>query len=133
MYEAMNIASKWELPVLFVCENNLYAQSTHQSQTLAGGIRARAEAFGIETAYSDTWNWPALLSAMAGSAEPGQRTLRPRFHQVDTYRLMAHSKGDDNRPESEVAPYWERDPIAVLSEQYASARASRRWPARSSN
>ena len=120
VYEAMNIASKWELPVLFVCENNLYAQSTHQSQTLAGGIRARAEAFGIETAYSDTWNWPALLSAIADSADLVRRTSRPRFHQVDTYRLMAHSKGDDNRPESEVAPYWERDPIATLAEQYAS-------------
>ncbi len=120
VYEAMNIASKWELPVLFVCENNLYAQSTSQSQTLAGSIRARAEAFGIEASYSDTWDWPALLGAMADSASLVRSTSRPRFHQVDTYRLMAHSKGDDNRPESEVAPYWGRDPITMLSEQYAS-------------
>ncbi len=120
VYETMNIASKWELPVLFVCENNIYAQSTHQSETLAGNIRARAEAFGIETAYSDTWNWSELLDAMAVSANLVRNTSKPRFHQVDTYRLMAHSKGDDNRPESEVAPYWERDPVAMLAEQYAS-------------
>ena len=75
VYEAMNIASKWELPVLFVCENNLYAQSTHQSQTLAGGIRARAEAFGIETAYSDTWNWPALLQRHSRQRGPGQKDI----------------------------------------------------------
>ena len=120
LYEAMNIASKWELPLLLVCENNLYAQSTHQSQTLAGSIRGRAEAFGIETAYSDTWHWPELMQSMAESVRRVRSTGKPLFHQVDTYRLMAHSKGDDNRPEQEVAPYWERDPLARLEEQFAS-------------
>ena len=120
LYESMNLASKWEAPLLFVCENNLYAQSTNQSQTLAGSIRGRAEAFGIETAHSDTWRWPELLESIDESVRVVRSTGRPRFHQVDTYRLMAHSKGDDNRPESEVAPFWERDPLALLSEQYAS-------------
>ena len=120
LYESMNIASKWEVPLLFVCENNLYAQSTNQAQTLAGSIRGRAEAFGIETAHSDTWHWPELLEAISESAQLVRETSKPRFHQVDTYRLMAHSKGDDNRPESEVAPYWERDPLVLLADQYAS-------------
>ena len=120
LYESMNIASKWEVPLLLVCENNLYAQSTNQSQTLAGSIRGRAEAFGIETAHSDTWHWPELLDSIAESARLVRSTSKPRFHQVDTYRLMAHSKGDDNRPESEVAPYWDRDPLVLLTEQYAS-------------
>ncbi len=120
LYESMNIASKWEVPILLVCENNLYAQSTNQSQTLAGSIRGRAEAFGIETAHSDTWHWPKLLDSIAESVRLVRSTSKPRFHQVDTYRLMAHSKGDDNRPESEVAPYWDRDPLALLTEQYAS-------------
>ena len=120
LYESMNIASKWEVPLLFVCENNLYAQSTNQAQTLAGSIRGRAEAFGIESAHSDTWHWPELLEAISESAQLVRETSKPRFHQVDTYRLMAHSKGDDNRPESEVAPYWERDPLVLLADQYAS-------------
>ncbi len=120
LYEAMNIASKWEVPLLLVCENNLYAQSTNQSQTLAGSIRGRAEAFGIETAHSDTWHWPELLDSIAESAQLVRSTSKPRFHQVDTYRLMAHSKGDDNRPEAEVAPYWDRDPLFLLNEQYTS-------------
>lgn len=114
LYESMNIASKWDLPVLFVCENNLYAQSTSQTQTLAGDICARAAAFGIETAHSDTWDWPALFDAMERSIAKVRATSRPLFHRVDTYRLMAHSKGDDNRPESDVQPYRDRDPINIL-------------------
>ncbi len=51
LYETMNIISKWNIPLLIVCENNFYAQSTPQSINLAGSITARAEAFGIKT-----WN-----------------------------------------------------------------------------
>ena len=120
LYESMNIASKWELPVLFVCENNSYAQSTHQRQTLAGSITARPEAFDIATAHSDTWHWPDLFRAMASSVNQVRSTGRPLFHQVDTYRLMAHSKGDDNRGQAETAPYWKRDPIDQLAKQYES-------------
>ena len=124
LYESMNIASKWQLPVLFVCENNGYAQSTSQTQTLAGSITARAQAVGIETSQSDTWDWPALFSAMRESIDQVRASGRPRFHQVDTYRLMAHSKGDDNRPQEQVASYWEKDPIEKLARQYA---ADSRW------
>ncbi len=118
LYESMNIASKWSLPLLIVCENNLYAQSTHQDQTLAGSITGRAEAFGIETAHNDTWHWPQLLEALRGSVERVRTTGAPLFHRVDTYRLMAHSKGDDNRPPEQVAPFWQRDPIQQLTDQY---------------
>jgi len=54
VYETMNIASKWELPLLIVCENNLFAQSTSIKETLAGDIRDRARAFDINTAHSNT-------------------------------------------------------------------------------
>lgn len=118
VYESMNIASKWDLPVLFVCENNLYAQSTCQTQTLAGDICARAAAFGIDTFHSNTWEWPQLFEAMQRSVDSVRLRSRPVFHRVDTYRLAAHSKGDDNRPEAEVQAHWKRDPINVLMEQY---------------
>lgn len=118
LYESMNIASKWNLPVLFVCENNLFAQSTSQTQTLAGDICARAAAFGIETAHHNTWEWPALLDAMKQSVDRVRATGRPFFHRVDTFRLMAHSKGDDNRPEEYVAPHRTRDPLNALAERF---------------
>lgn len=118
LYESLNIASKWNLPVLFVNENNLYAQSTSQTQTLAGDINARAEAFGIKTYHSNTWDWPALFESMKSCIDEIRRTSKPAWHRVDTYRLMAHSKGDDNRPDSDVQPYRDRDPINVLLKQY---------------
>ena len=91
-------------------ENNRYAQSTPQSQTLAGDIEARAAAFGIVA------DGPNLEP---GRAPGDRRAVRrvgprgdgPRFLRVDTYRLMAHSKGDDDRDPAEVRAYWDRDPL----------------------
>jgi len=111
LYEAMNLVSKWELPLLIVLENNLYAQSTHQSQTLAGSIDSRPKAFGIQCSHSSTWDWENLLDEMGDSIKQVRSTGEPRFHRVDTYRLMAHSKGDDTRSAEEVNSYAERDPL----------------------
>ena len=118
VYETLNLISKWDLPLLLVLENNLYAQSTHQGQTLAGGIAERFAAFGIETACSSTWQWQQLLDEMRASVERVRTTGRPRFHQVDTYRLMAHSKGDDNRPSEVVEPFSQRDPLNLVLQRY---------------
>lgn len=113
LYETLNIAAKWELPLLVVLENNLYSQSTPQHQTLAGDICARAAAFGITTAQSDTWNPEHLLAVTAESVDEVRRTGRPLFLRVDTYRLMAHSKGDDDRDPREVQHYRERDSLTL--------------------
>jgi len=118
LYESLNIAGKWDLPVLFVNENNLFAQSTSQSQTLAGDINARAAAFGIKTWHSDTWEWPTLFANMQACIDEMRRTGRPAWHRVDTFRLMAHSKGDDNRAPEYVQPFFERDPVNVLMKRY---------------
>ena len=79
MYETFNIASKWDLPLLVVLENNRYAQSTSQDQTLAGDIEARAAAFGIETAWADTWDPAALLPVAARCVEVVRTRGTPRF------------------------------------------------------
>ena len=56
LYETMNMISKWSIPLIIVCENNYYAQSTHQSINLAGNITDRAKAFDIKTEESSTEN-----------------------------------------------------------------------------
>jgi len=117
VYETLNIASKWDLPLLVVLENNLYAQSTHQGQTLAGDICMRAEAFGITARLGNTWE-PEKLLAEAGRCVAAVRTeSRPIFLQIDTFRLMAHSKGDDDRAVEEVQAFWAKDPLTRFSEE----------------
>ena len=73
VYEAMNIASKWELPILFVCDNNLYSQSTQQAQTLAGSIVGCAEAFGVEGYSQQHLGMGAIISGCG--AEPARGAL----------------------------------------------------------
>ena len=111
IYETFNIASKWELPFLIVLENNGYAQSTPQVQTLAGEIEARAAAFGIQTSHCNTWDTERLCIVAEESIRQVRRTQRPLFLQVDCDRLMAHSKGDDDRDPREIEAYKMRDPL----------------------
>jgi 2-oxoisovalerate dehydrogenase E1 component len=120
VYESMNIASRWGLPLLLVCENNLFAQSTCQTETLAGDICQRARAFDIETFHVDTWDWPRLFQQMQSAVELVREDQRPAFIRVDTFRLMPHSKGDDNRPAEYIDAYWRRDPLALIEAAYES-------------
>jgi 2-oxoisovalerate dehydrogenase E1 component len=118
LYETLNLASIWSLPLLLVLENNLYAQSTSQTQTLSGSIEARAEAFGIRALRADTWNPVRLIEAMGEAVDFVRQERSPLFLRVDTYRLMAHSKSDDNRDVAEVAAYRERDLLHQAQQQY---------------
>jgi len=111
VYETLNIAAKWNLPLLIVLENNLYAQSTSQSETLAGDICARAAAFGIATFHGDTWRHEDLTALLRSAAATVRGDCRPVFVRVDTYRLAAHSKGDDDRDPQEIDRYRRRDPL----------------------
>jgi acetoin:2,6-dichlorophenolindophenol oxidoreductase subunit alpha len=112
-YESLNMASLWKLPVLFVVENNHYAQSTPVELELAGSIRARASAFGIETDELDTTDVEEI-HAVAGRAITRIRdTGEPFFFVLDTYRFSPHSKGDDNRDPAEIEQRRERDPLKI--------------------
>jgi 2-oxoisovalerate dehydrogenase E1 component len=110
------------LPLLIVLENNLYAQSTSQTQTLAGDICARAAAFGISTTHGNTWDPPSLIEAAKQCADKVRQEGKPHFFRIDTHRLMAHSKGDDSRDKREVEGYWDMDALTRFArEQPAEA------------
>lgn len=111
VYETLNLASKWDLPLLVVVENNLYSQSTRQSETLAGEICARGAAFGIETFHTHIWDVEELVGEVGRAMTLVREQNRPAFLQIDAYRLAAHSKGDDDRSPDEVFQYRQRDPI----------------------
>lgn len=113
-YESLNIASKWEAPVVFVVENNGYAQSTPSSQTIAGSVEGRAAAFDIRSWHGSTWEWKDLIGLAHQAIEYARKEQKPAMLEIDTYRLSAHSKGDDHRDPAEVARYIQKDPLTKL-------------------
>jgi 2-oxoisovalerate dehydrogenase E1 component len=123
VYETLNIISKWDLPLLVVLENNGYAQSTSQKQTLAGDIASRAAAFNLPFQQASTWEPEDLVDTAAECVAYVREARRPLFFQVDTYRLMAHSKSDDDRDRSEVDSYWKKDSLRLFLETNPEAAA----------
>lgn len=114
VYEVLNLSVRWSLPLLIVLENNGYAQSTAQSETLAGDICARAAAFGMTTLHANTWQPEQLAATLKRAVDQVRQTGSPAFVRVDTYRLAAHSKGDDDRDRTEVDRFAQRDPLNVF-------------------
>ena len=116
MYEVMNMAALWRLPVIYACENNGYSEYTATAEIAAGSITARAEAFGIEAFTVDGQDVLAvneLATALVARCRKGEG---PFFVELVTYRYHGHHVGDINRDyyrSKEEETYWktERDPI----------------------
>ncbi|MCC6874321.1 MAG: thiamine pyrophosphate-dependent dehydrogenase E1 component subunit alpha [Sandaracinaceae bacterium] len=124
VYEALNMASLWSAPVLFVVEDNRWAQSTPVEKELAGDMVARARAFGIDAGEITSTDAEAICAHFEPLIEQVRRTGRPRFEVIHTYRLCHHSKSDDMRPEDEVARRREDDPLPLLRARLAPELAS---------
>jgi len=117
VYETLNLASLWQVPLLIVVENNRYAQTTPIEQNLAGSIIKRVEAFDI-LAHEIESNDVAKLYPIFGSAIDYVRNSRRPFVQVvHTYRLNAHSKGDDFRDAEEIGRWHKKDPLGYYSQK----------------
>src|SRR5207302_7416086 len=131
LYEVMNLAQLWKLPVIYVCENNLYNEYTHYTETTAGTILGRATAFGLEATSVDGQDVRAvneIASRLVRRARVGEG---PAFLQADTYHYNGHHVGDINREyyrSKQEEQHWksERDPIQLhgkwlLDQGYADA------------
>jgi acetoin:2,6-dichlorophenolindophenol oxidoreductase subunit alpha len=113
VYETLNLASLWQLPLLFVLEDNGWSQSTPSRLNLAGEIAPRFNAFGLPVVEVDTTD-VLEVEAAAGEVVSGCRAEHgPGVLLIHTYRLCHHSKNDDNRPVEEVQLRWRYDPLAV--------------------
>ena len=116
LYEVMNLAQLFKLPVIYVCENNLYTEYTHYSETTAGEILARATAFDIEAVTVDGQNVRAVNGFAQLLVERARRGDGPGFLLCNTYRYHGHHVGDINREyyrskQEEQTWKTERDPI----------------------
>jgi pyruvate dehydrogenase E1 component alpha subunit len=121
LYEVMNMAQLWKLPVIYVCENNLYSEYTHYAETHAGELTARAEAFGIHTDIVDGQDVLAVKKAASALIERARSGDGPAFLLCNTYRYHGHHVGDIDRTyyrSKHEEQDWrsERDPLNIYAE-----------------
>ena len=113
-HEAMNLAVLWQVPVLFVCENNLYAMGTAIQYTHAvTNLEKKAAGYGITSATVDGMDLLAVMNAAETATETIRQSGRPYFLICNTYRFRAHSMFDAElyRDKAEVEEWKKRDPI----------------------
>jgi len=120
VYESMNMAQLWKLPVIYVGENNLYNEYTHHSESTAGSMKARAEAFGIMAMEVDGQNVREVHEAAQMLVERARKGEGPAFLLCNTYRYHGHHVGDIAREyyrpkEEELKWKTDRDPLKMLS------------------
>lgn len=114
VYEAFNLASLWQLPILYVLEANNIAQTTPSTLGVAGSMPARFSAFGIPAAELDTSDVQEIYPAAAALLAEVRQQLTPRGLILHTCRFGPHSKGDDTRSSEEVDRLRQaRDPLTL--------------------
>jgi acetoin:2,6-dichlorophenolindophenol oxidoreductase subunit alpha len=126
-HEALNLAKVWDLPVVFVCENNLYMEYTRTSTVTAVEHPAadRAAAYGLESILVDG-NDPDAVYEVAVSALSRARGGGPSLIEAETYRHGGHSRADpgEYRPADEVAAWLARDPLPMYRARLLEAGAA---------
>jgi acetoin:2,6-dichlorophenolindophenol oxidoreductase subunit alpha len=126
VYESLNMASLWSLPILFVLEDNRWAQTTPVEKHLAGDIASRFRAFGIETRELDTSDVLPILTAAATAIEEVREGISPKALVLHTRRFGPHSKGDDPRSKEEIEYlYKTRDPLEIHAKRISPVERER--------
>ena len=116
-HEAINMAAIWDLPVVFVCENNRYAASTAVEKVMrVKHVSDRAAAYGIPGVTVDGNDVEAVYAAMTKAAERARSGKGPTLLELETFRFCGHSRSDPGhyRTAEEVTNWKERDPIQVF-------------------
>jgi TPP-dependent pyruvate/acetoin dehydrogenase alpha subunit len=122
-YEALNMASLWGAPLLFVLENNHIAQTTPAAQAVAGDIAARFSAFGIAVQELDTSDVMEILPPAQEALAQARLRKAPQALILHTCRFGPHSKGDDTRPAELLESYRKlRDPLKLQAARLDPSR-----------
>jgi pyruvate dehydrogenase E1 component alpha subunit len=122
-HECLNLAALWQLPVLFCCENNLYAMGTAIERAQAAtDLAHRAASYGLSARAVDGMDAEAVLRASRSAVHAIRAGGGPRFLELQTYRFRAHSMYDSDRyrDKTEIARWKERDPIQLLGTRMRS-------------
>lgn len=119
LFEVFNLCAVFQLPVLFVVENNQYAQSTKTSTVQAGSIEAKAKAFGLSYLETNDRNLEDLWVKMQSAVDLVRSEIKPALLEIDTYRLSPHSTQEDFRDPKEVADYQATDLLTVAEKKFS--------------
>jgi TPP-dependent pyruvate/acetoin dehydrogenase alpha subunit len=123
VYECLNLATLWSLPVLFVVEDNAIAQTTPRTIGVGGTIARRAEPFGVRCFSIDSSD-VAEIAPLAREAVAYVRNERkPAWLHISCVRLGPHSKGDESRPQEEIDLLCGRDPLTLHRPRVENAAA----------
>ncbi len=125
VYESLNLASLWKLPILFVLENNRYAQTTPVELAVAGSMSGRFAAFGIPFWERDTTDVLEIRTTAGEAVATVRSGVGPAALVLHTYRFSAHSKGDDTRSSQELDRIRQFDPLTIFSPNLAAQDCSR--------
>ncbi|HEY6882333.1 MAG TPA: thiamine pyrophosphate-dependent dehydrogenase E1 component subunit alpha [Polyangiales bacterium] len=122
-HESLNLATMWNLPVLFVCENNQWQAYVHRSETMPhAGVTPWAAAHGMPAEQVDGNDVEAVRAAASKAVAYVRSTQKPMFLELSTYRLRGHFEPDDQAyvDGAELAHWQARDPIARLRGRLSS-------------
>ena len=120
VFEAFNLAALWELPVLYIIENNKYGMGTSVDRAAAGSdLYKRGEAFGIKGEIVDGMNVYSVIKAADKAGEYVRSGKGPYILEVQTYRYRGHSMSDPAkyRTKDELEEYKNSDPIEIVREE----------------
>ncbi len=123
-HESLNLAALWRLPVLFICENNLYAMGTALARSESSiDLTAKAAAYGLATAHVNGMNVLAVSEAARDAMDRVRRTQAPFFLELHTYRFRAHSMFDAElyRDKAEVERWKAHGPIHTFTGRLKAA------------
>ncbi len=123
-HESLNLATLWSLPVVFLCENNLYAMGTALTRSESQvDIHLKAGSYGLRSEQVDGMDVVAVENAAGGAVERARMGEGPQFLELRTYRFRAHSMFDPElyRDKAEVESWKSRGPIATLKTRLEQA------------
>lgn len=126
VYETLNIASVFQIPMLFIVEDNQYAMSTRREDAISGDIAERIWGFAVETLEIASTDTDELLDFFEKAFRKLDTGNQPVCAVVHNFRLGAHSKGDDTRDAAEIERHMQWDPIAVLERKLGRDEVGRR-------
>jgi pyruvate dehydrogenase E1 component alpha subunit len=124
LLEAFNLAAAWKLPLILVCENNLYSEMTPiKSMVAHDRLLDRAAGFGIPGVVADGYDPLAMLEVTRDVVEKARRGDGPQFIEAMTYRLVGHMVGDSEpyRTKEEVAEWRAKDPVVTFPKRLVDA------------